>query len=88
MQCKLKYIDYSIVNPSKLPLDLQFDICQRCHLQGTAILHQGKSFTDFKPGEHLEEIMDVYLPRFENDSLDLWFVDESSVEVKKTKNMD
>ncbi len=63
-----KYIDYSIVNPSKLPLDLQFDICQRCHLQGTAILHQGKSFTDFKPGEHLEEIMDVYLPRFENDN--------------------
>jgi len=63
-----KYIDFSIVNPSKLPLDLQFDICQRCHLQGTAILHQGKSFTDFKPGEHLEEIMDVYLPRFENDN--------------------
>ncbi|MBK7311606.1 MAG: hypothetical protein IPI93_12675 [Sphingobacteriaceae bacterium] len=24
-----KQIDYSIVNPSKLPIDLQFDICQR-----------------------------------------------------------
>ena len=29
-----KYIDYSIVNPAKLPIDLQFDVCQRCHLQG------------------------------------------------------
>ncbi len=25
-------IDFSIVNPAKLPIDLQFDVCQRCHI--------------------------------------------------------
>ena len=58
-----KYIDYTIVNPAKLPLDLQFDVCQRCHLQGTAVLAEGKTFTDFKPGMPLTEVMDVYLPK-------------------------
>jgi len=58
-----KYIDYTIVNPAKLPLDLQFDVCQRCHLQGTAVLALGKTFTDFKPGMPLTEVMDVYLPK-------------------------
>ena len=62
-----KYIDYSIVNPKRLPLDLQFDVCQRCHLQGTAVLANGKTFTDFKPGKHLNEVMDVYLPKYENE---------------------
>ena len=62
-----KYIDYSIVNPKKLSLDLQFDVCQRCHLQGTAVLAEGKSFTDFKPGQHLSEDMDVYLPKYKNE---------------------
>lgn len=63
-----RYIDYSIVNPAKLPLDLQFDICQRCHLQGTSILVNGKSFESFKPGMHLEYVMDTYLPKYENDN--------------------
>ena len=62
-----KYIDYSIVNPSKLPLDLQFDVCQRCHLQGTSVLAKGKSFESFKPGMPLEDIMDTYLPKYDND---------------------
>ncbi len=62
-----KYIDYSIVNPSKLPLDLQFDVCQRCHLQGTSVLAEGKSFESFKPGMKLEDVMDTYLPKFEDD---------------------
>lgn len=61
-----KYIDYSIVNPKKLSNDLQFQICQRCHLQGNAVLAEGKTFFDFKPGMHLSEVMDVYLPRFTN----------------------
>jgi hypothetical protein len=63
-----KYIDYSIVNPGKLPLDLQFDVCQRCHLQGTSILANGKSFSSFKAGMHLEDVMDTYLPKYENDN--------------------
>ena len=62
-----KYIDYSIVNPAKLPIDLQFDVCQRCHLQGTTVLHENKSFSDFKPGMKLNDFLDVYLPKFEND---------------------
>lgn len=61
-----KYIDYSIVNPGKLKADLQFEICQRCHLQGNAVLKPGKSFFDFKPGMLLSEVMEVYLPRYKN----------------------
>lgn len=59
-----KYTDYTIVNPSKLPVELEIDICQRCHLQGTAVLKEGKSFYDFKPGMKLSEVMNVFLPRY------------------------
>lgn len=61
-----KYIDYSIVNPGKLPVDLQFDVCQRCHLQGNTVLKEGKSFFDFKPGMKLSDYMTVFLPRYKN----------------------
>lgn len=57
--------DYSIVNPKKLPVDLQFELCQRCHLQGNAVLADGKSFLDYRPGMKLSEVMDVYLPKYE-----------------------
>ncbi|WP_417603087.1 tetratricopeptide repeat protein [Owenweeksia hongkongensis] len=59
-------IDYSIVNIKKLPVDLQFEACQRCHLQGNAVVAEGKSFFDFKPGMKLNTVMDVYLPRYSN----------------------
>ncbi|HEX8515780.1 MAG TPA: tetratricopeptide repeat protein [Bacteroidia bacterium] len=59
-----KYIDYSIVNPGKLSIDLQFDVCQRCHLQGNTVLKEGKSFFDFKPGMKLSDHMTVFLPRY------------------------
>lgn len=55
-------IDYSIVNPAKLPIALQLDVCQRCHIQGNAILNEGKSFFDFKPGMQLSEVMNVFMP--------------------------
>jgi Tfp pilus assembly protein PilF len=61
-----KFIDYSIVNPKHLPIDRQMDLCQRCHLQGVAVLQEGKDFYDFKPGMALEEVMNVFLPRFTN----------------------
>lgn len=61
-----RYIDYSIVNPAKLPIELQFDICQRCHLQGNAILKEGKSFYDFKPGKKLSDFISVFLPKYKN----------------------
>ena len=57
-----KDVDYSIVNPAKLPIDLQFDVCQRCHIQGNAVLVEGKSFYDFRPGMRLSEVMNVFMP--------------------------
>ncbi len=61
-----KFIDYSIVNPAKLSIDRQFDLCQRCHLQGNAVLKEGKSFYDFKPGQKLSDYISVFLPKYKN----------------------
>lgn len=63
-----QYADYSIVNPARLTAQLRFELCSRCHLQGNAVLQEGKSFFDFIPGMHLKEVMDVYAPRYEGDS--------------------
>jgi tetratricopeptide (TPR) repeat protein len=60
-----KQIDYSIVNPGKLSIDLQFDVCQRCHLQGNAVLKDGKSFFDFRPGMKLSDVLTVFMPKYE-----------------------
>jgi tetratricopeptide (TPR) repeat protein len=65
-----KEADYTIVNPRRLNKDLQMSLCQRCHLQGVAVLQDGKNWDEFKPGMHLKEVMNVYLPRYaggEND---------------------
>jgi tetratricopeptide (TPR) repeat protein len=59
-----KQIDYSIVNPGKLSSDLQFDVCQRCHLQGNTVLQPGKSFYDFRPGMQLSDVMTVFMPKY------------------------
>ena len=58
--------DYTIVNPSNLSIELQNDLCARCHLQGNAVLINNKSFFDFLPGMYLKEVMDVYVPRYSN----------------------
>jgi len=65
-----KYIDYSIVNPAKLSIEAQFDVCQRCHLQGNTILKEGKSFLDFKPGQKLSDYMTVFLPKYSHADKD------------------
>jgi tetratricopeptide (TPR) repeat protein len=62
-----KQVDYSIVNPAKLPIALQLDICQRCHIQGNAVLNEGKSFYDFRPAMHLSEVMNVFMPVYKGD---------------------
>lgn len=59
--------DPSIVNPKRLTAELRMEICQRCHLQGNSVLHEGKSFLDFKPGMKLASVMDVYMPRTQGD---------------------
>ncbi|MBT8399779.1 MAG: tetratricopeptide repeat protein, partial [Rhodothermia bacterium] len=62
-------IDWTIVNPGKLDPALQFDLCQRCHLQGTAVTTDGKSFLDFRPGMELADVLKVFQPRYA-DSLE------------------
>jgi len=59
-------IDYSIVNPRKLPWERQIDICQRCHLQGNSVLKRGKTFSDFKPGMILSDFQEVFLPKYKD----------------------
>lgn len=56
--------DYTIVNPRRLPTELQNNICQRCHLQGIAVLNEGKTFFDFRPGMKLSEVMNVFMPQY------------------------
>lgn len=65
-----KYIDYTIVNPAKLNIDLQFDICQRCHLQGNTVLKKGSGYFDFKPGMKLSDYMSIFLPKYQNADKD------------------
>lgn len=62
-----KNIDYTIVNPKKLPRDLQMNVCQRCHLQGIAVLNEGKNFDDFKPSMPLNKVMQVFLPEYDGN---------------------
>jgi predicted CXXCH cytochrome family protein len=57
-------IDYTIVHPGKLPVERQFDICQRCHLQGTAVPAEGKTFMDFRPGMNLSDYINIFIPRY------------------------
>lgn len=57
--------DYTIVNPRRLNTELQNNVCQRCHLQGIAVLNEGKGFYDFRPGMKLSEVMNVFMPQYE-----------------------
>ncbi|MBX7109687.1 MAG: tetratricopeptide repeat protein [Chitinophagales bacterium] len=57
-------IDYTIVNPAKLSRDMQVELCQRCHLQGISVLNSGKTMFDFKPGQPLNSVMNVFMPRY------------------------
>ncbi len=59
-------VDRTIVNPSKLSWQKQVDLCQRCHLQGNAVLEKGKHFTQFKPGMKLSDYYSVFMPKYEN----------------------
>jgi len=79
-----KYIDYSIVNPGKLPIDLQFDVCQRCHLQGNTVLKEGKSFFDFRPGMKLSDYMTTFLPRYK-DAEDKFIMASHADRLKQSK---
>ena len=56
--------DYTIVNPARLSVEQQFDICQGCHLQGASVNKPGHTFADFRPGMPLSDIENVFWPRY------------------------
>lgn len=58
-------IDYSIVNPKKLSVELQNELCMRCHLQGVNVLNEHAGFFDFKPGDKINEHWNIFLPKFD-----------------------
>lgn len=60
-----KYVDYSIVNPGKLDRVAQMNVCQRCHIQGIAVLEPDKTHYDFKPGQQLDTFVNVFIPRYD-----------------------
>ncbi len=45
--------DPRIVNPARLPSDLQLDVCQQCHLTGTSVFAPGEDPTTYRPGRPL-----------------------------------
>lgn len=63
MQAGKKTKDNAIINPAKLPLEQQFDVCQQCHLQGTNVYHTAQPF---EPGKSLHEFYSVFLPEYDN----------------------
>ena len=52
----------TILNPKRLPQRARDSVCEQCHLMGYArILNPGKQFTDFRPGQELEQTYSVYV---------------------------
>jgi Tfp pilus assembly protein PilF len=62
-------IDYSIVNPAKLPIAQQFDVCMQCHLQGVNVLQPGRaSVQEYRPGMPLSAVYDIFIPQHEGEA--------------------
>ena len=54
-------VDFSIVNPARLPRHLRDDVCKQCHLLGDAqILRPGKTYLDFRPGTSLDNVVSIF----------------------------
>jgi tetratricopeptide (TPR) repeat protein len=58
--------DYRIVNPKRMSTEQQNNLCQRCHLQGVAVLNDDKSFFDFQPSTTLSDNWNVFMPEYKN----------------------
>jgi len=51
----------TIINPAKLEPDARDSICEQCHLLGVGrVLNPGKKFSDFRPGQRLEDVFTTY----------------------------
>lgn len=59
-------IDYSIVNPENLSVDLQIDVCQQCHLQGINVPKE--TTMEFRAGMALADFREIFLEKWENDA--------------------
>src|SRR5229473_569236 len=54
-------IDFSIVNPARLPRHLRDDVCKQCHLLGDAqVLRRSKTYLDFRPGTPLDNVVSIF----------------------------
>ncbi len=54
-------IDFSIVNPARLPREIRNDVCNQCHFLGDAqILRPGKTYLDFRPGTPLGNVVSIF----------------------------
>jgi hypothetical protein len=50
-----------IINPAKLDHAARDSICEQCHLLGVGrVLNPGKKFSDFRPGQSLEDVFTTY----------------------------
>ena len=51
----------TIINPAKLGHVARDSICEQCHLLGVGrVLNPGKKFSDFRPGQSLEDVFTTY----------------------------
>jgi hypothetical protein len=54
-------VDFSIVNPERLPPEIRDDVCAQCHFSGDArVLQPGKNYLDYRPGTPLGDVVDVF----------------------------
>jgi hypothetical protein len=59
----------TIVNPAKLSGWLADNICLECHQSGDArVLHSGRDYSDFVPGEALDETLSIFMVPFSESS--------------------
>ena len=58
-----------MVNPAKLSPWLSNNICMSCHQTGDArVLKEGKSYSDFRPGQNVEDTVSIFLIPFDRRS--------------------
>ncbi len=51
----------TIINPAKLEPAARDSVCEQCHLLGVGrVLNPGKNFSDFRPGQRLEDVFTTY----------------------------
>lgn len=61
--------DTSIVNPGRLEPWLADNVCMSCHeASSTRVLQPGKSFSDFRPGQPLDETVAIFALRSKEEA--------------------